>query len=70
LAAGDFNLDGTSDLAFGVSLEDLDTLLDAGAVNVLYGSAAGLQAVSPDDQFFTQDSPGVKDIAEEQDRFG
>jgi hypothetical protein len=70
LAAGDFNLDGTFDLALGEPLEDVDTLLDAGAVNVLYGSAAGLQVVSPEDQFFTQDSPGVKDIAEEQDHFG
>jgi hypothetical protein len=43
---------------------------DAGAVNVLYGSAGGLQATSPDDQFWNQDSAGVKDTAEGDDGFG
>src|SRR5204863_4709421 len=40
----DFNGDGFADLAIGVSSEDVGTIADAGAVNVLYGSAAGLQA--------------------------
>jgi hypothetical protein len=38
----DFNGDGFSDLAIGVPDEDVGGLSDAGAVNVIYGSAAGL----------------------------
>jgi FG-GAP repeat protein len=66
----DFNGDGFADLAIGVSAEDVGTIVDAGAVNVLYGSAAGVQATAPDDQFWTQDSPGVQDQAETGDEFG
>ena len=43
---------------------------DAGAVNVLYGSGGGLQATSPDDQFWTQNSPGVRGTAKYNDQFG
>ncbi len=39
-------------------------------MNVLYGSAGGLQATSPDDQFWNQDSPEVQDTAETVDDFG
>jgi len=70
LGAGDFNNDGFADLAIGVPTEDVEDVGDAGAVNVLYGSAGGLQATSPDDQFWNQDSPGVKDTAEESESFG
>jgi hypothetical protein len=42
LAAGDFNHNGFGDLAVGVQREDIGTLDEAGAVDVLYGSAAGL----------------------------
>jgi FG-GAP repeat len=73
LGAGDFNNDGFADLAIGVagvvSAEDVGTVVDAGAVNVLYGSAAGLQAISPNDEFWHQDSPGVADTAEDDDSF-
>jgi len=48
----DFNNDGFADLAIGVRFENVGTVSDAGAVNVLYGSAGGLQATSPDDQFW------------------
>ena len=37
---------------------------------MLSGSATGLQAISPDDQFLNQDSAGVKDTAESGDTFG
>jgi len=70
LAAGDFNGDAFADLAVGVYFEDLGAGFDHGAVNVLYGSAGGLQANSPDDQFWHQDSPGVQDVAERTDYFG
>jgi hypothetical protein len=73
LTAGDFNGDGFSDLAIGAHGEDLGTIADAGAVNVLYGAAVGLQVSgidAPDDQFWTQDSPGVQDEAEAGDHFG
>jgi hypothetical protein len=70
LFVGDFNNDGRDDLAIGVSGEDIGSLVNAGAVHVLYGSNSGLQTSSPADQFWTQDSPGVEDTAEEGDRFG
>jgi hypothetical protein len=72
LAAGDFNGDGFSDLAIGARGEDigsgLRTRADVGAVNVLYGSAIGLTAAG--NQFWTQDSPDVLDVAEANDKFG
>ncbi len=66
----DFNGDGFADLAVASLLEDVGPAEDAGGVAVLYGAPAGLQARSPDDQFWTQDSPGVQDSAEPNDRFG
>jgi F5/8 type C domain/FG-GAP repeat len=77
LAAGDFNEDGAADLAIGVAGEDLGNLMEAGAVNVLYGSEFfGLwpTAIGPDhgspDQMWTQDSPSIEDDAENRDCFG
>ncbi|MEM4320835.1 MAG: FG-GAP repeat protein [Candidatus Nitrosocaldus sp.] len=70
LAAGDFNGDGYTDLAVGVPFESVVSVLDAGAVNILYGSSSGLQASSPDDQFWHQDSPNVDGVAESGDGFG
>ena len=68
LAAGDFNGDGRSDLAIGAPFEDVEALGDAGAVNVLYGSSSGL--TSTGDQFWHQDSSGVKGAVEDGDGFG
>jgi len=68
LAVGDFNNDGYDDLAIGVPGEDIGDVQEAGAVNVLYGSASGLTATS--DQLFHQDSAGILDVAESFDRFG
>lgn len=58
IARGDFNGDGIGDLAIGVPFEDIadakgGTIQDAGGVNIIYGSAAGLNAdAGPSDQFF------------------
>ena len=67
LAAGDFNNDGFADLAVGAPGES-STILAIGAVNVLYGGAAGLTGAGS--QFFTQNTSGVGDTAEEGDSFG
>ena len=70
LAAGDFNNDGKDDLAIGVPGETIGTLIEAGAVHVLYGSSSGLQTSSPADQFWHQNSQSILNEAEEGDRFG
>ena len=54
----DFNGDGYADLAVGVPSEDIGSKVDAGAVNVLYGSSKGLTADG--DQYWNEDDPGVK----------
>ena len=68
VAVGDFDGDGFADLAVGVSLEDVGVVVDAGAVNVLYGTVGGLTGAGS--QLFTQDSPGVGSSAETEDNFG
>jgi hypothetical protein len=68
LTAGDFNNDGFTDLAIDVPFEDVGSITDAGAVHILYGSAAGLTAAN--NQRFTQDTTDIKDVAETDDRFG
>ena len=68
LAVGDFNNDGYDDLAVGSPNEDIDSITDAGAVNIIYGSVFGLTTTG--NQFWSQDSFGVNDIAEEYDNFG
>jgi hypothetical protein len=45
LASGDFNGDGHPDLAIGVPKEGAGLYSDEGAVNVLYGTADGLESV-------------------------
>ena len=67
-ASGDFNGDGYGDLAVGVPEENLAGAGNAGAVNVIYGSSAGLDAAG--NQFWSQDSPGIDDAPESGDRFG
>ncbi len=72
LGAGDFNGDGFADLAVGVPEEDLGPMgsevIDAGAVNVFYGSALGLAADG--NQLWHQDVAGVLEVAEPEERFG
>ena len=71
VVAADFNGDGYSDLAAGVPEEDLASTANAGAVNVIYGSPAGLSpAAVLANQIWSQDSAGVEDSIEPGDRFG
>jgi hypothetical protein len=65
----DFNGDGAQDLAVGVVSEAVGPVLYAGGVNVLYGApGGGLSGAGS--QFFTQDTAGIEDTAELDDRFG
>lgn len=75
----DFNGDAYADIAIGAPGEDLsphanpyeDLFEDRGAVNTIYGSASGLSAtVVLTDQFWTQNTPDIGDVAENGDRFG
>jgi hypothetical protein len=66
LATGDFNGDGCSDLAIGAQFEEVHGIGGAGSVSVLYGSPAGLSATVVPDQFWTQDSSNVEDLADRQ----
>lgn len=63
----DFDHDGFGDLAVGVPGEDVGTAVDAGAVQVLYGSAGGLVS---DGRTLTQGAGGVPGASEGSDRFG
>jgi hypothetical protein len=68
LAAGNLGKGGRADLAIGVGPESVGSISNAGAVNVLYGSAQGVRAEG--DQFWHQDVNGIEDEAENLDRFG
>lgn len=78
LAAADYNGDGYDDLAIGIPFEHTshNSISDAGAVSVLYGSSIGISAtMAPDgtgraDQIWTQNSPDIDDVAEPDDTFG
>ncbi len=76
VASGDFNGDGIEDLAIGVCGEDIENKTEAGAVNVIYGSADGLSATAvapttPANQFWSQDNPSsIEGGSEAYDHFG
>lgn len=61
LSVGDFDDDGYGDLAIGVTNENVGASANAGAVNVIYGSAVGLTADG--NQFWHEDSAGVPGAA-------
>jgi FG-GAP repeat protein len=73
LAAENWDSVVQEDLAIGAPGEGVDKQINSGAVNVLYGTPAGLQATGaggPNDQVFTQNNPGMKgSSAEDDDRF-
>jgi hypothetical protein len=70
LASGDFDGDGFADLAMGQPLYDASAVFfeihSRGAVTALYGSGSGLSGA----QVWTQDTPSVDDVAEDDERFG
>ncbi len=71
LATGDFDNDGYSDAVFGVPGENIGSGifgLDAGMINVIYGSSSGL--TSSGSETFHQDSSGAMGDAESGDKFG
>jgi len=55
VASGDFNGDGYADLAIGIPEANVQGMISAGAVLVLFGSKAGLS--SSGSQFLTENSP-------------
>jgi hypothetical protein len=68
LTAANLGISTHADLAVGVQGEAIGPVPGAGAVNVLYGAAGGVTTTG--NQFWSQDSTGIADAAEEQDLFG
>src|SRR5436309_721903 len=68
LAISVFNGDGYGDLAVGIWYEIVNSQPDAGAAAVIYGSASGLAAAG--NQWWNQDSPGMLDQCEPNERAG
>lgn len=69
LATADFDGNGVSDLAIGAAGEQIASVENAGAVNVLYG-VAGTGLTAAGSQFWHQDSPGILERADAFDGFG
>jgi hypothetical protein len=67
LAAGLYNGDDFYDLAIGVPGEDVGTVVDAGAVNTMHGSATGPAGTG---QVLFQGDNALGDVIEPNDRFG
>ncbi len=68
VAAGDFNADGRADLAIGAPYDSPGNVTSSGAVNIIYGSAAGLTAAG--NQYWHQDSAGIQDANTPHQNFG
>ncbi|MCA9198264.1 MAG: FG-GAP repeat protein, partial [Planctomycetales bacterium] len=69
LAVGDFDNDGADDLVVGVPYEDLGSVVDAGAVHVIYGTTdVGL--TTNGSQTWHQNSAYINGTAGKDDRFG
>ncbi|MFL5684221.1 MAG: FG-GAP and VCBS repeat-containing protein [Chloroflexota bacterium] len=68
LVSANFGKSRRDDLAIGVSRESIGKIYQAGMVNVLYGTLSGLTGTGS--QGWSQDSPGIKGAAGEDDRFG
>ncbi len=70
LTTGDFNRDGYAELAVGIPNDTVGSASDAGTVEILYGSPAGLDRRSGFDDLWHQDRSGIAGAAEPGDRFG
>ncbi len=68
LAVGDFNGDRHADLAIGAPDDDVGAVVDAGAVNVIYGSSTGLKSVN--NQLFDQAMAGIVGALGTGDHYG
>jgi hypothetical protein len=68
LAAADLGHGRAADLAIGAAFERVNGQMRAGAVHVVYGSGDGLTAKH--NQRFTEDTAGLSQVAEPDDRFG
>lgn len=68
LASGDFDCDGTTDLAFGNRETDIGASSQAGSVAVGFGNA--LLGLRPGGQWVHQDTPGVASTSGQTERFG
>jgi hypothetical protein len=70
LTAWNFGNESPADLAIGVPFENVGSIADAGAVNVLYGSRPLGHLTGAGDQIFTEASSGMPSGAEANDHFG
>lgn len=74
LAAGDFDKNGTDDLAIGVPREDVTvgptTYLQAGAIHILYGFQVSNGLSGAGDQLWYQGIEGIINTPEDNDWFG
>ena len=68
LAAANFGNSAQADLAIGSPLENVGSVTNAGAVNIIYGTSTGLASVG--NQFWHQNSSGIANSATEGDQFG
>ena len=68
LAAANLGNGGRADLAIGAPDDSILADAEAGAINVLYGSAAGLASMG--NQEWDQDSAGVPGTTDAEDHFG
>jgi len=68
VASGDFNGDLVMDLAVGVPAEDVDGVINAGAVHIVYGTRGRL--LDPDKDEIWDQNAGLLDTAEVGDNFG
>ncbi|WUD74149.1 FG-GAP repeat protein [Streptomyces sp. NBC_00510] len=68
ISVADTNGDGRADVAIGAAGEDVGAVVDAGAVWILRGSAAGLTATGA--KSWSQNSSGIPGTAEKGDRWG
>ena len=68
LAAANFGKSAQADLAIGIPLENVGSVVNAGAVNIIYGTSTGL--ASAGNQFWHQNSSGIANSTAEGDQFG